>query len=104
MPSFALKDVKSLSGREEAPALPLVEPVDIMTALQIVLKKSLAHGGLARGLHEGAKVIEKCTAKSCVLAEDCDQPDSVNLVKALCTDNRIDLVTVPSENGLGCAR
>lgn len=85
----------------EAPAPALGEPMDIMTALQMVLRKSLAHGGLARGLHEGAKVIEKCTAKLCVLAEDCDQPDYVKLVKALCADNHIDLVTVPSAKTLG---
>lgn len=103
--------LKSLSCSEEvavaaaaetpAPAPALGEPMDIMTALQIVLRKSLAHGGLARGLHEGAKVIEKCTAKLCVLAEDCDQPDYVKLVKALCEDNHIDLVTVPNAKTLG---
>lgn len=104
-----LNVVKSLSCSEEvavaaeapAPTSALGEPMDIMTALQIVLRKSLAHGGLARGLHEGAKVIEKCTAKLCVLAEDCDQPDYVKLVKALCADNHIDLVTVPSAKTLG---
>ncbi|WP_285164323.1 ribosomal L7Ae/L30e/S12e/Gadd45 family protein, partial [Mycobacterium tuberculosis] len=55
-----------------APALG--EPMDIMTALQVVLKKSLAHDGLVRGLHEAAKAIEKHAAQLCVLAEDCDQP------------------------------
>ncbi|GAA0153654.1 hypothetical protein LIER_37714 [Lithospermum erythrorhizon] len=44
----------------------------------VVLRKSLAHAGLAKGLDEGAKVIEKHTAQLCVLAEDCDQPDYVS--------------------------
>lgn len=75
--------------------------MDIMTALQHVLRKSRAHSGLARGLHEGAKVIEKHTAQLCVLAEDCDQPDYVKLVKALCADHNVSLITVPSAKTLG---
>ncbi|KAJ7979623.1 40S ribosomal protein S12 [Quillaja saponaria] len=80
---------------------PLGEKLDIMTALQLVLRKSLAHGGLARGLHEGAKVIEKHAAQLCVLAEDCDQPDYVKLVKGLCADHTVNLITVPSAKTLG---
>ncbi|KAL6334821.1 hypothetical protein AAG906_021789 [Vitis piasezkii] len=84
-----------------APAPALGEPMDLMTALQLVLRKSLAHGGLARGLHEGAKVIEKHAAHLCVLAEDCNQPDYVKLVKALCADHNVSLITVPSAKTLG---
>ncbi|KAF7136258.1 small ribosomal subunit protein eS12-like [Rhododendron vialii] len=95
-----------MSGEEvvvaaEAPAPALGEPMDIMTALQLVLRKSLAHSGLIRGLHEGAKVIEKHTAQLCVLAEDCNQPDYVKLVKALCADHNVNLITVPSAKTLG---
>ena len=75
--------------------------MDIMTALQLVLKKSKAHGGLARGLREAAKIIEKHAAQLCVLAEDCDQPDFVKLVKALCADHNVSLITVPSAKTLG---
>ncbi|XP_011020620.1 PREDICTED: 40S ribosomal protein S12-like isoform X1 [Populus euphratica] len=94
-----------MSGEEtpapvETPAQPL-EAMDLMTALQLVLKKSLAHGGLARGLHEGAKVIEKHAAQLCVLAEDCNQPDYVKLVKALCADHGVGLLMVPSAKTLG---
>jgi small subunit ribosomal protein S12e len=84
----------------DAPA-PLGEPMDLMTALQLVLRKSLAHGGLSRGLHEGAKMIEKHTAQLCVLAEDCNQPDYVKLVKALCADHKVNLLSVPSAKTLG---
>ncbi|KAF7806517.1 40S ribosomal protein S12-like [Senna tora] len=94
-----------MSGEEAvAPAeasAPLGETLDIMTALQLVLRKSLAHGGLVRGLHECAKMIEKHAAHLCVLAEDCDQPDYVKLVKALCADHNIKLMTVPGAKTLG---
>ncbi|XP_072955192.1 small ribosomal subunit protein eS12-like isoform X1 [Typha angustifolia] len=79
----------------------LGEPMDLMTALQLVMKKSLAHDGLIRGLHEAAKAIEKHAAQLCVLAEDCDQPDYVKLVKALCADHNVHLVAVSSAKTLG---
>lgn len=84
----------------ETPA-PLGEALDLMAALQLVLRKSLAHGGLIRGLHEGAKVIEKHTAQLCVLADDCNQPDYVKLVKGLCADHGVGLLTIPSAKTLG---
>ncbi|KAF6171270.1 hypothetical protein GIB67_036938 [Kingdonia uniflora] len=85
----------------ETAAPTLGEPMDIMTALQLVLKKALVHDGLARGLHEGAKVIEKHAAQLCVIAEDCDQPDYVKLVKALCADHNVSLIAVPAAKTLG---
>ncbi|CAN0879729.1 40S ribosomal protein S12 [Linum grandiflorum] len=84
-----------------APAPALGEPMDLETALQLVLRKSLAHGGLTKGLHEAAKVIEKNAAQLCVLAEDCNQADYVKLVKALCADHNVSLMTVASAKTLG---
>ena len=75
--------------------------MDLMTALQLVMKKSSAHDGLVKGLREAAKAIEKHVAQLCVLAEDCDQPDYVKLVKALCAEHNVHLVTVPSAKTLG---
>ncbi|CAI0406731.1 unnamed protein product [Linum tenue] len=72
-----------------------------MAALQLVLSKSLAHGGLSRGLHESARLIERHAAQLCVLAEDCNQADYVKLVKALCAEHNVNLVTVPSAKTLG---
>ncbi|KNA20658.1 hypothetical protein SOVF_050270 [Spinacia oleracea] len=97
-----------MSGEEVAVAVPatetptpLGETMDLMTALQLVLKKSTAHGGLIRGLHQSAKVIEKHAAQLCLLAEDCDQPDYFKLVKALCSEHNVSLLTVPSAKTLG---
>ncbi|RAL44930.1 hypothetical protein DM860_003689 [Cuscuta australis] len=87
---------------QEAPAAaPIGEPMDLMTALRLVLKKSKAHGGLLRGIRQSSKAITKNKAQLCVLAEDCDQPDYVKLVKALCADNSVKLITVPSAKTLG---
>ncbi|KAI4344266.1 hypothetical protein L6164_011513 [Bauhinia variegata] len=101
-----IKGSRKMSGEEAsvAPAeasAPLGEDMDIMTALQLVLKKSRAHGGLARGLHEGAKVIEKHAAHLCVLAEDCDQLDYVKVIKGLCADHNVKLITVAKAKTLG---
>lgn len=85
----------------EAPSIIPEEDMDLMTALQHVLRKSLNHGGLSKGIHEGAKVIEKHAAQLCVLAEDCNQPDYVKLVKALCAEHNTHLITVPSAKTLG---
>ncbi|XP_010469635.1 PREDICTED: 40S ribosomal protein S12-2 [Camelina sativa] len=83
----------------EAAAIP--EDMDLMTAVQLTIRKSRAYGGVVRGLHESAKLIEKRVTQLCVLAEDCNQPDYVKLVKALCADHNINLLTVPSAKTLG---
>ena len=83
-------------------AAPIIgEPMDVNAALPLVVRKSQAHGGLARGLHEAAKAIEKHTAHLCVLADDCDQPDYVKLVKALCADHNVKVLRAPSSKTLG---
>ncbi len=43
----------------EVENVPTDGPMDINTAVRMVLKKALQHDGLARGLHEGARAIEK---------------------------------------------
>merc|ERR1712072_1288772 len=77
------------------------EPMDLMSALQIVLKKSLAEDGLHRGLREACKTIESRKALLCVLAQDCDQADYTKLIQALCNEANVHLVRVPSAVNLG---
>lgn len=49
---------------QEAPAAAAPgEPMDLNTAIQVVMKKALAHDGLARGLHEAARAIERGQAQ-----------------------------------------
>ena len=59
-------------------------PMDINTAIQEVLKQALIADGLARGLREAAKALDKRQALLCILAENCDEPMYKKLVTALC--------------------
>ena len=64
-------------------------PMDINTAIQEVLKAALIHDGLARGLHESAKALDKRQALLCVLADNCDEPMYKKLVQALCQEHQV---------------
>merc|ERR1712000_744086 len=69
-------------------------PMDINTAIQEVLKQALIADGLARGLREAAKALDKRQALLCILAENCDEPMYKKLVTALCMEHGIPLIKV----------
>lgn len=82
-----------------APAAPAVAPegggeMGVQEALREVLKQSLIVDGLARGLHEAAKALDKRECLLCVLAENCEEPSYVKLVEALCSSHNIPLIQV----------
>jgi len=83
-----------------APAAPS-GPMDLNTAIQEVLKTALIHDGLARGLHESAKALDRRTAHLCVLANTCDEPMYVKLVEALCAEHGINLIKIDDNKKLG---
>ncbi|KAF6002490.1 hypothetical protein CCYA_CCYA10G2890 [Cyanidiococcus yangmingshanensis] len=87
------------------PTLPVPVPeeevTDVNTALRIVLRKALAHGGLARGLRESVRALDSRKARLCVLAMSCDEPAMTKLVQALCAEHGINLVCVPDGKELG---
>lgn len=68
--------------------------MDVNTALQEVLKTALIHDGLARGIHEATKALDKRQAHLCVLANNCDEPAYKKLVEALCVEHNINLLKV----------
>lgn len=80
---------------------PTPEKMDVLTALKEVLKKALIHDGLARGLHECAKALDRRQAHLCALAANCDEPTYVKLVEALCLEHNINLIKVPDSKQLG---
>merc|ERR1712048_1004085 len=89
---------------DEAPEVAAPEPPKEMTvedALKEVLKTALVHDGLARGLHEAAKALDKGMAHLCVLAKDCDNKDYSKLVEALCAHHKINLMKVEKKLTLG---
>jgi small subunit ribosomal protein S12e len=59
-----------------------------------VLKQALIADGLARGLRESAKALDKRQALLCVLSENCDEPMYKKLVTALCMEHGIPLIKV----------
>jgi len=81
----------------------VVQPgaVDIMVALKEVLKKALIHDGLARGLYESVKALDKRQAHLCVLSSSCNEPAYVRLVEALCVEHNINLIKVDDSKQLG---
>lgn len=85
-------------------------------ALQEVLKKSLCHDGLARGLREAVKALDRYfnlksytilifflskQAHLCVLVETCTEKEYIKLVEALCAEHSINLIKVQDAKKLG---
>jgi small subunit ribosomal protein S12e len=75
--------------------------MDVNTALQEVLKTALIHDGLAHGIHEAAKALDKRQAHLCVLASICNEPMYVKLVEVLCAEHQINLIKVDDKKKLG---
>lgn len=87
---------------EVADAAPAAKgAMSIEDALQEVLKKALIHDGLARGLREAAKALDRRQAHLCVLVETCNEPEYLKLIEALCNEHKIDLLKVSDPKTLG---
>ena len=77
------------------------EPMDIVTALQGVLKNALIHDGLARGLRESQKALEQSKGHLCILSSDCSEPAYSSLITALCVQHNTKLLKVKHSKQLG---
>merc|ERR1739845_316330 len=105
-------DVEEQTTEVEVPVAtePVIEsePLTSETALKRVLKNALCHDGLARGIRECARMLDKRRVHLCVLAKNCTEPAYSKLIKALCTEHAINLLrsmtTLSSASGLVCAR
>ncbi|KAF8528643.1 50S ribosomal protein L30e-like protein [Gautieria morchelliformis] len=84
----------------EAKAAPKGQ-LSLEDALQQVLKNALVHDGLARGLRECAKALDKRQAHLCVLVDTCTEAEYIKLIEALCADHSINLIKVSDAKVLG---
>ncbi|RDW70153.1 40S ribosomal protein S12 [Coleophoma crateriformis] len=75
--------------------------LSILDALKGVLKLALMHDGLARGLREASKALDRRQAHMCVLNEACEEEAYKKLVVALCSEHKIPLIKVPDGKQLG---
>ncbi|ETW84200.1 hypothetical protein HETIRDRAFT_314679 [Heterobasidion irregulare TC 32-1] len=75
--------------------------LSVEDALQQVLKTSLVHDGLARGLRECAKALDRRQAHLCVLVETCTEAEYIKLIEALCATHKIPLIKVGDAKVLG---
>ena len=57
--------------------------------------------GLARGLREASKALDRREAHMCVLNEACEEEAYKKLVVALCGEHKIPLIKVPDGKQLG---
>lgn len=73
----------------------------VLEALKGVLKLALIHDGLARGLREASKALDRRQAHMCVLNEGCEEEAYKKLVIALCGEHSIPLIKVPDGKQLG---
>lgn len=75
--------------------------MSVLDALKGVLRISLIHDGLSRGLREAAKTLDRRQAHMCVLNEGCEEEAYKKLVVALCSEHKIPLIKVPDGKMLG---
>ncbi|OJD26710.1 40S ribosomal protein S12 [Blastomyces percursus] len=75
--------------------------MSVLDALKGVLKIALIHDGLARGLREASKALDRRQAHMCVLNEGCEEDAYKKLVIALCQEHKIPLIKVPDGKMLG---
>ncbi|KAL7268522.1 40S ribosomal protein S12 [Rhizina undulata] len=75
--------------------------MSVEDALKGVLKHALIHDGLARGLREASKALDRRQAHMCVLNENCEEEAYKKLVEALCSEHKIPLIKVADGKKLG---
>ncbi|CAI4230721.1 unnamed protein product [Auanema sp. JU1783] len=81
-------EVQVSAAATDAPA-----QMDVQQSLKAVLRSAHFADGLAKGLHEAAKALDKREAHFCVLAENCDEPQYVKLPIRRSSENGADFAS-----------
>jgi len=74
-----------------------LEPSD----LSEIIRGSKAQRQCSIGLNETARAIEQGSVACCISAQDHTQKDAMNLIEALCGENKTPLIKVDSKELLG---
>src|SRR5690606_23887290 len=69
--------------------------------LPVVLRNARVADGLARGLRESVKALDRKEAHLCILASSCDNKEYKTLVTALCREQSIYIIEVQKGKDLG---
>lgn len=75
--------------------------MSVEEALKGVLRHALIHDGLARGLREASKALDRRQAHMAVLNESCEEEPYKKLVEALCSEHKIPLIKIADGKKLG---
>lgn len=100
-PTSPVAEAEEPSVPTDTPAAGGSSQMTVLEALKGVLKLALIHDGLARGLREASKALDRRQAHMCVLNEGCEEEAYKKLVVALCGEHGIPLIKVPDGKMLG---
>ena len=98
-----MSDVEEVQEVQEVPVEQPTESITIEDALKVVLRTSLVHDGLARGLRESAKALTRGEAQLVVLVDSVTEDNIIKLVEGLANDpeNKVPLIKVADAKQLG---
>ncbi|KAL7076690.1 hypothetical protein ACQ4LE_004125 [Meloidogyne hapla] len=79
----------------------MTESLETNEVLKRVLKSALIADGVARGINEAARTLDKREAFFCIYAKSCDEPSYEKLVRSLCNQHGIPIIEVDDKSELG---
>jgi len=84
-----VEEVPQVEARPEE-----TKPLDRITAIQTVIDIAIHHGGVVKGIAETLKALEAQKVKAVFLADDCDNEQYKETIKALADQFNVPVVPV----------